>query len=127
MRGVNKVFIVGNLGSAPVVKGAVVTISVATLKQWSDKTSGQLVERTEWHRIVGFGRLGEIMATYLEKGSKVYVEGSLRTTTYQKEGVDRYATDIIANKVELLSSNGFGVVSSEPPDIDPDDLDEVPF
>jgi len=108
-RGVNKVIIVGNLGADPEVRympsgGAVTSISVATSEQWTDKTSGEKQERTEWHRITLFNRLGEIAGEYLKKGSQVYIEGSLRTDKYQDKqtGVDRYSTGIIANNMQLL-------------------------
>jgi single-strand DNA-binding protein len=108
-RGVNKVIIVGNLGADPEVRympsgGAVTSISVATSEQWTDKTSGEKQERTEWHRITLFNRLGEIAGEYLKKGSQVYIEGSLRTDKYQDKetGADRYSTGIIANNMQLL-------------------------
>lgn len=108
-RGVNKVIVVGNLGADPEVRympsgGAVTNISVATSEQWTDKTSGEKQERTEWHRITLFNRLGEIAGEYLKKGSQVYIEGSLRTDKYQDKntGEDRYSTSIIANNMQLL-------------------------
>ena len=110
-RGVNKVIVVGNLGADPEVRympsgGAVTNISVATSEQWTDKTSGEKQERTEWHRITLFNRLGEIAGEYLKKGSQVYIEGSLRTDKYQDKntGEDRYSTSIIANNMQLLGS-----------------------
>ena len=116
-KGVNKVIIVGNLGNDPESKflpsgGAVTNISVATSESWKDKNTGQQQEKTEWHRVVGFNRLGEIMGEYLKKGSKVYVEGSLRTNKWQdKDGNDRYTTEIIASQMQMLdgkndSTNG---------------------
>jgi len=108
-RGVNKVIIVGNLGADPEVRympsgGAVTNISIATSEQWTDKASGQKQERTEWHRVTLFNRLGEIAGEYLKKGSQVYIEGSLRTDKYQDKntGEDRYSTGIIANNMQLL-------------------------
>ncbi len=111
-RGVNKVIIVGNLGSDPEVRymqtgGAVATISVATSEVWKDKENGQSQERTEWHRIVFFSRLAEIVGEYLRKGSKVFVEGSLRTRKWQdKNGQDRYTTEIVASSMQMLDSRG---------------------
>ena len=108
-RGVNKVIIVGNLGADPEVRympsgGAVTNISIATSEQWTDKASGEKQERTEWHRVTLFNRLGEIAGEYLKKGSQVYIEGSLRTDKYQDKntGENRYSTGIIANNMQLL-------------------------
>lgn len=117
-KGVNKVIIVGNLGADPEVRylpsgGAVANISVATSDSWKDKETGQSQERTEWHRIVFFGRLAEIAGEYLRKGSKVYVEGSLRTNKWQDKttGADRYSTDIIGAVMQMLDSRGGGQAS----------------
>ena len=109
-RGVNKVILIGNLGNDPEVRytpsgSAVANIVVATSSAWRDKQSGELQERTEWHRIVFFNRLAEIVGEYLHKGSKVYIEGGLRTRKWQdKMGVDRYTTEIIANEMQMLDS-----------------------
>ncbi len=108
MRGVNKVIIIGNLGADPEARqfnngGSVTNISVATSEQWTDKQSGEKREATEWHRVSLFNRLGEIAAQYLRKGSKVYIEGSLRTRKYQApDGSDRYATEIRADQMQML-------------------------
>jgi single-strand DNA-binding protein len=113
-RGVNKVILVGNLGADPDVRytaggGAITTIKVATSESWKDKQTGEQQERTEWHRVKFFGRLAEIAGEYLKKGRQVYIEGSIRTDKYtDKEGVERYATDIIANEMQLLGSNPGG-------------------
>jgi len=113
-RGVNKVIIVGNLGTDPEVRympsgGAVTNISVATSEAWKDKTSGEAQERTEWHRIVFFNRLAEIAGEYLKKGSKVFIEGSLRTRKWQdNSGQDRYTTEIVAREMQMLDSKGGG-------------------
>lgn len=111
MKGVNKVIIIGNLGADPESRqfdngGSVTNISVATSEQWTDKQSGEKKEATEWHRIVMFNRLGEIAAQYLRKGSKVYIEGSLRTRKYEKNGVDHYATEIRADQMQMLDNKG---------------------
>lgn len=111
-RGVNKVIIVGNLGNDPEVRYtaggvAITTMNVATSESWKDKESGEKQERTEWHRIKFFGRLAEIAGEYLRKGSQVYVEGSLRTDKYtDKDGIERYATNIIGNEMQMLGSRG---------------------
>lgn len=113
-RGVNKVILIGNLGNDPEVRytpsgSAVASISLATSETWRDKQSGELQDRTEWHRVVFFNRLAEIVGEYLRKGSKIYVEGSLRTRKWQdKNGVDRYTTEIIANEMHMLDSKSNG-------------------
>ena len=111
-RGVNKVILVGNLGVAPEVRytpsgTAVANVSVATSSSWRDKQSGEMVDKTEWHRVVFFGRLAEIVGEYLNKGSKIYLEGSLRTRKWQdKNGMDRYTTEIVASEMHMLDSKG---------------------
>jgi len=113
-RGINKVILVGNLGNDPETKylssgGAVTNVSIATSESWKDKQTGQQQERTEWHRIVFFNRLGEIAGEYLKKGSKIYVEGSLRTRKWQgQDGQDRYTTEIVGNEMQMLDSRGGG-------------------
>src|SRR5215510_8924845 len=110
MASVNKVILVGNLGRDPETKympdGAAITnVSLATSFQWTDKASGEKKEETEWHRIVIRGRLAEIAGEYLKKGSQVYVEGRLRTRKWQdKEGQDRYTTEIVADSMQMLGS-----------------------
>jgi len=112
MAGINKVIIVGNLGKDPEVTyvpsgAAVAKFSVATSETWKDKTSGEKKERTEWHRIVAWDKLGEICGKYLSKGRQVYVEGKLQTHSYDdKEGVKRYVTEIIAQDVQFLGGKG---------------------
>jgi len=114
MSGVNKVIIVGNLGQDPETRhmpngGSVCNISVATSENWKDKNTGQPQERTEWHKVVFFHRLAEIAGQYLRKGSKVYVEGSLRTRKWQDQsGQDRYTTEIVAKEMQMLDSRGGG-------------------
>lgn len=109
-RGVNKVIIIGNLGNDPEVRQSqagetIVNLSVATSERWTDKNSGQPVEKTEWHRVVAFKRLAEICAEYLRKGSKVYIEGQLRTQKWQdQQGQDRYTTEIVAREMQMLDS-----------------------
>lgn len=111
-RGINKVILVGNCGNDPETKylpsgGAVTNLSIATSETWKDKQTGQQQERTEWHRVVFFNRLGEIAGEYLKKGSKVYVEGSLRTRKWQgQDGQDRYTTEIVGNEMQMLDSRG---------------------
>lgn len=113
-RGVNKVILVGNLGNDPETRympsgGAVTNITVATSETWKDKQTGQPQERTEWHRVVFFNRLAEIAGEYLRKGSKVYLEGSLRTRKWQdNSGQDRYTTEIVAGEMQMLDSRGSG-------------------
>lgn len=112
-RGVNKVILVGNAGNDAEVRfmpsgGAVANVSLATTESWRDKQTGQMQERTEWHRIVfmdrGNYRLGQIAGEFIKKGSKIYVEGSLRTREWEKDGVKHYSTEIIASEIQLLDS-----------------------
>jgi single-strand DNA-binding protein len=113
-RGINKVILIGNLGADPETRAmpsgmTVANIRIATSENWKDKQSGENKERTEWHNVAMFGRLGEIAGEYLKKGSKVYIEGSLRTRKWQdKSGNDRYTTEIIANEMQMLDSRGGG-------------------
>ena len=148
-RGINKVILVGNLGADPETRympsgSAVTSIRVATSESWKDKQSGEQNERTEWHRVKAFGRLAEIMAEYLRKGSQVYIEGSLRTDKWQdKSGQDRYTTEVIASEMHMLGGRGGGQQGggssfgggqqgggSAPPQPGPDDGgfdDDIPF
>ncbi|EKE01918.1 MAG: hypothetical protein ACD_21C00025G0029 [uncultured bacterium] len=118
-RGVNKVILIGNLGNDPEVRytpsgSAVATVSLATSETWRDKQSGEMQDRTEWHRVVFFNRLAEIVGEYLRKGSKIYIEGSLRTRKWQdKSGMERYTTEIIANEMHMLDSRSSGGSSKE--------------
>ena len=110
-RGVNKVTLVGNLGNDPETKympsgGAVTNISIATSSAWKDKQTGQMNEKTEWHRVVFFNRLAEIAGEYLRKGSQVYVEGRLRYGSYEKDGVKHYTTEIVGNEMQMLGGKG---------------------
>ena len=111
---VNKVILVGNLGRDPEVRSTqdgrkIVNLSVATSESWKDKQTGENQERTEWHRVVLFGKLGEIAGEYLKKGRQVYIEGSLRTNKYtDKDGIERYSTDIVANEMQMLGGPGGG-------------------
>lgn len=111
-RGVNKVILIGNLGADPEVRytpngNAVANATLATSSAWRDKQTGEMQDRTEWHRVVFFNRLAEIVGEYLHKGSKIYIEGSLRTRKWQdKSGIDRYTTEIIANEMQMLDSRG---------------------
>jgi single-strand DNA-binding protein len=111
-RGVNKVILVGNLGADPDTKympsgSALTNISVATTDSWKDKQTGEQVEKTEWHRVVMFDRLAEIAGEYLRKGSQVYIEGNLQTRKWQdKDGNDRYSTEIRAREMQMLGSRG---------------------
>jgi single-strand DNA-binding protein len=113
-RGLNKVILIGNLGADPETRAmpsglTVANLRVATSENWRDKQSGEQQERTEWHRVALFGRLGEVAAEYLRKGSQVYIEGSLRTRKWQdKQGNDRYSTEIIGNEMLMLGGRGGG-------------------
>lgn len=113
-RGVNKVILVGNLGADPETRflpsgGSVTNVRLATSESWKDKQTGQQQERTEWHRVVFFNRLAEVAGEYLRKGSKIYVEGSIRTRKWQaQDGSDRYSTEIVGNEMQMLDSRGAG-------------------
>ena len=110
-RGINKVILVGNLGADPETRytaggQAITSIRIATSESWKDKQTGEMQEKTEWHRIKFFGRLAEIAGEYLKKGRQVYVEGRLQTDKYtDKDGIERYTTDIIANEMQMLGGN----------------------
>jgi single-strand DNA-binding protein len=113
-RGINKVILIGHLGADPETRAmpsgmTVANLRLATTESWKDKQSGEQQERTEWHNVALFGRLGEIAAEYLRKGSQVYIEGRLRTRKWQdKEGRDRYTTEIVGNEMQMLGGRGGG-------------------
>ncbi len=120
-RGLNKVILVGNLGKDPDVRytpggAAVANVTIATNESWKDKNTGEMQERTEWHNVVFFSRLAEIVGEYLKKGSQVYVEGRLQTRKWQdKSGNDRYTTEIVANEMQMLGGrSGAGMPDSRP-------------
>ena len=119
-RGINKVILVGNLGKDPETRAlpsgeAVTNITVATSESWKDKATGEQKEKTEWHNVVFFKRLAEIAGQYLKKGSQVYIEGSLRTRKWQdKEGKDRYTTEIVAQEMQMLGGKPGGGSSANP-------------
>ena len=116
-RGVNKVILLGNLGKDPEIKympngNAVANITLATTETWNDKSSGEKKEKTEWHRIVFFGKLAEIVGQYLKKGSKIYIEGKLQTRKWQgQDGQDRYTTEIVAEQMQMLGSRSGGTAN----------------
>ena len=122
-RGVNKVILIGNLGADPETRytaggSAVTNVRLATTDSWRDKQSGEQQERTEWHRVVFWGRLAEIAAEYLRKGSQIYVEGRIQTRKWQgQDGQDRWTTEIVGNEMQMLGSRG-GAGASPPPDFD---------
>lgn len=112
-RGVNKVILVGNVGNDPEVRympngNAVANVSIATSETWKDKNTGDQQEKTEWHRVVFFNRLAEIVEQYVKKGSKLYIEGRLQTRSWDQDGVKRYTTEIVANEMQMLDSRGAG-------------------
>ena len=117
-KGLNKVMIIGNLGADPEMRytadgSAVANLSIATSEQWKDKHSGQAMEKTEWHRIVAFRRLAEIMGEYLYKGAKVYIEGRLQTRKWQdQQGQERYTTEIICDQMQILTAREGGNAGS---------------
>lgn len=106
-KGINKVILIGNLGRDPETRylpsgGAVTNAAIATSESWKDKQSGQMQDRTEWHKVVFFNKLAEIAGEFLKKGSKVYIEGSLRTRSYEKDGQKHYSTEIVADQMQML-------------------------
>lgn len=113
-RGINKVILIGNLGADPEVRympqgGAVANMTIATSESWTDKATNERKEQTEWHRIVIYQRLAEIAGEYLRKGSKVYIEGKLKTRKWtDKDGIERYTTEIVANELQMLDGRGEG-------------------
>lgn len=113
-RGVNKVILIGNLGKDPEIRytangAAIANVTIATSESWKDKNTGEQVEKTEWHRVVFFNRLAEIVGEYLKKGSKIFVEGRLQTRKWQdQQGQDKYTTEIVANEMQMLDSRGGG-------------------
>jgi single-strand DNA-binding protein len=119
-RGINKVILIGHLGADPESRAmpsgmTVANLRLATTESWKDKQSGEQQERTEWHNVALFGRLGEIAAEYLRKGSQVYIEGRLRTRKWQdKEGRDRYTTEIVGNEMQMLGGRGGGAGGAAP-------------
>jgi len=152
-RGINKVILIGNLGRDPEMRytadgRAVASFSIATTDKWKDKATGENREKTEWHRIVAFGRLGEICGEYLSKGKQVYIEGKLRTRSWEKDGITRYTTEIEAIQMQMLGSRdsssdfsgsrvgeggqenhnqgGGGGFQGGPPPIEPPE-DDIPF
>lgn len=146
-RGVNKAIVVGNVGQDPEVRympngNAVANISVATSESWKDKNTGDQQERTEWHRVVFFNRLAEIVEQYVNKGSKLYVEGRLQTRSWEQDGVKRHTTEIVASEMQMLDSRSADsnqghttnqpsnqpVAQSAPPPANFDNFDDdIPF
>lgn len=119
MAGINKAIIVGNLGQDPEIRymqdgTAVTTFRIATSENWNDKQTGEKREKTEWHRIVAWGRLGEICGQYLSKGRQVYVEGKLQTRSWEQDGITRYMTEIVANTVQFLGNREEGGARPRP-------------
>ena len=113
-RGINKDILVGNLGQDPDVRytaggAAIANVSIATTEGWKDRESGEMQEKTEWHKVVFFGKLAEIVAEYVKKGSQIYIEGRLQTRKWQdKEGNERYTTEIVANEMQMLGGRSSG-------------------
>jgi len=139
MAGVNKAIVLGHLGADPELRYtpaglAIASLRIATSETWKDKQTGEKQERTEWHRVEAFGRLAEIIGEYLKKGAQIYVEGKLRTDEYEKDGVKRWSTKIIAGEMRMLGkqeratgaprSSGKPAGQQPPP---PEDDDEIPF
>ena len=125
--GVNKVILIGNLGADPEARftGAgkpVTSVSLATSESWKNKQTSSVETRTEWHKVVFFNRLAEVVGEYLKKGSKVYVEGQLRTNKWTDDrNIERYSTEIVASTMQMLDSRGGGLVANKAPDFDDDE------
>lgn len=125
-RGINKVILIGNLGKDPDIRytasgAAVANVTIATNESWKDKNTGEMQEKTEWHNVVFFSRLAEIVGEYLKKGSQVYIEGRLQTRKWQdKSGNDRYTTEIVANEMQMLGSRSGGGMPESRPDSSPE-------
>ena len=137
-RGVNKVIIVGNLGADPETRytpsgTAITSFRIATSESWKDKQTGEAQERTEWHRVEAFGKLAEICGEYLKKGRQVYIEGKLRTDEYEKDGVKKWSTKIIADEMQMLGgkegggSTGSATPPQQPKRQQPPSHDEAPL
>lgn len=119
-RGVNKVVIIGNCGGDPEMKqmpngNAVANVTIATSESWKDKNTGQQTEHTEWHKVVFFNRLAEIVGQYVKKGSKIYIEGKLKTRSWEQDGVKRYTTEVVANEMQMLDSRQQGAGQPQKP------------
>ncbi len=134
MSGINKVILIGRLGKDPDVRDApsgdtVTNFSIATSEEWKDKSTGEKKERTEWHRIVAFRRLGEICGEYLSKGSQVYIEGRLQTRSWEKDGETKYTTEVVASNVQFLGGGDPKNTSTgkEEKKTEPSDHDSIPF
>jgi single-strand DNA-binding protein len=122
-KGVNKAIIVGNVGNDPECRtmpngNSVTNLSIATSESWKDKTTGEPQERTEWHRVVFFNTLADIVAEYVNKGSKLYVEGKLQTRSWEQDGIKRYSTEIVANEMQMLDKRG-AVISDNEAEVPP--------
>lgn len=133
MSGINKVIVLGNVGKEPETRSfdsgdTVTNFSVATSEKWKDKTSGEMKESTEWHRVSCFGKLSEIASKYVKKGDKIYVEGSLRTRKWtDASGVEKYSTEVKAEKIELLGSKSQSVAPEQHSTIESIQDSEIPF
>ena len=137
MAGINKVILIGNLGKDPEVRYTpdgtpVANFSIATSDRWTDKESGEKREKTEWHRIVAWRRLAEICGEYLSKGRQVYVEGKLQTRSWEKDGITRYTTEIVAADVQFLGkrsdiSDSTPPVATKPPPVNDEADEDIPF
>lgn len=121
-RGVNKVILIGRMGQNPDVKylpngNAVANVSLATSEEWKDKATGEQQKRTEWHKVTFYNRLAEIVGEYLQKGAQIYVEGKLQTRKWEKDGVERYTTEIIAHELQMLGGKSGASQDGPPSDV----------
>lgn len=133
-KGINKVFLIGHVGKDPDMRytqdgKGIANISIATTEYWNDKATNQRIEQTEWHKVVFFGKLADVVGSFVHKGSKIFVEGSLRTRKWEKDGVTHYTTEIIGNEMQMLDSrNREPVEAPEESNVDIKDINtDIPF
>lgn len=126
-KGVNKVILLGRLGKDPVINNGCANFSIATSEKWKDKETGEQKEQTEWHKLVAFGKLSDVIKKYLFKGSQVYIEGKLKTDKYEKDGQTLYSTKIIIHSLQMLGDKKYQNGNNQQQDNDFHDDEDLPF